>query len=160
MATSNHLGKTLYVATALPASNDAAGFEALTWVKANGLQTAPQFGITHTTTDVDDLESGFGKGIKDMGMGVESTMAFRDIGSTDAGQEDIKTQANGATGNISLKLVKGSGTDNAPVAGDPVTYAQGIAHSYQENKAEKGSFEGFMASFRQNEDTVKATEPV
>ena len=160
MTTGSHIGKTIYIAEALPATNDAAGFAALTWVKVNGVQTLPQLGVTHADIPVPDLQTGFTAGVKGAGTGNDSTMTFRKVAS-DAGQEDVKNRANagGTGGYASLKIVKGSGTAQAPVAGDPVQYAQGYLHSFVEIQGDDSSHEGFSVNFRQNDLTVDATEP-
>lgn len=160
MTTGSHIGKTIYVAEALPATNNAAGFEALTWVKVNGVQTLPQLGVTHSDIPVADLQTGFTSGIKGAGTGNDSTMTFRMVAS-DAGQEDVRNRANagGTGGAASIKIVKGSGADQAPATGDPVQYAQGYLHSYVEIQGDDSSHEGFSVNFRQNALTVDATEP-
>lgn len=158
--TGSHIGKTIYVAEAIPATNDASGFEALTWVKAEGVQTLPQLGVSHNNIDVPDLQTGFTQGIKGAGMGNDSTATFRDVPS-DAGQEDIRGLANagGTLGAGSIKIVKGSGTNQAPVTGDPVQYAQGYFHSYIEIQGDDSSHEGFSVNFKQNALTVDDVEP-
>jgi hypothetical protein len=160
--TNNHIGKTLYVAQALPATNDDTGFEALTWVQVKGLQVLPQLAITHGDIEVPDLATGFTTGLKGAATGVTSTMSFRKVAS-DAGQIDVKEQAEDGAGQMSIKIVTGSGTDSgdgpAPVEGDPVQYAQGICKDYQEIQGDSTTHEGFSVSFRQNAFTVDATEP-
>lgn len=160
--TRNNLGKTLFVAQALPATNDDAGFEALTWVQVKGLQVLPQLGISHADIEVPDLATGFTKTLKGAASGVESTMAFRNV-ANDAGQEDVEEQAVDAQGLISVKIVTGSGADTgdgpAPAAGDPVQYAQGTCKNYQEIQGDTTSHEGFTVAFRQNDFTVNAVEP-
>jgi hypothetical protein len=161
--TRSHIGKTIYVAQALPATNDNTGFEALTWVQAKGVQTLPQLGVTHAGIDVPDLGTGFTESVKGAATGVESQMSFRKVDS-DAGQIDIKEQSEDGQGLLSVKIVTGSGTDSgdgpAPVSGDAVQYAQGYVHSYQENQGDTTTHEGFTVTFRQNAVTVNATEPV
>ncbi|PHR93489.1 MAG: hypothetical protein COA78_32830 [Blastopirellula sp.] len=156
--TDTHIGQFLYIATALPATNNTAGFDTLTWVLVGGLQTLPQLGVSHSITDIEDLTSGFTSGAKGAAKGVDTSMTFREVAS-DTGQDNLKTVAESQGGLLSVKIVTGSGTDNAPVTGDPVEYAQGIAHSYQPNQGSLSSNEGFTASFRQNDFTVKGTEP-
>lgn len=160
--TRNHIGKTIFVAKALPATNDAAGFEALTWVQAKGNQSLPQLGISHADIEVPDLATGFTSVQKGAATGVESTMAFRKV-DADTGQADIKEQSEGKQGPLSVKIVTGSGVDDgdgpAPVAGDPVQYAQGIVKNYSENQGDTTTHEGFTAAFRQNALTIDATEP-
>ena len=159
MATENFIGQTLYVSAALPATNTAAGFEALTWTKAGGIQQLPQLGTSNAIIDVEDLQTGFTSGVKGAGSGNDSQMAFRDTGTPDDGQAIIKTAANGANGAMSIKIVEGSGTAQAPVSGDPVEYAQGFAHSYLFNQGNVSNHKGFTANFKQNALSVSATEP-
>lgn len=156
--TSNHIGKTVYQSSALPATNDTTGFEALTWVKVNGVQTLPQFGVTHSMTDVPDLQTGFTTATKGAAQGVDTNAVFRTVAS-DTGQGNLLTAAEDSDGPMSFKIVDGSGTDNAPATGDPVEYAQGILHSYQPNQGDNSTHEGFTVSFRQNDFTVVGTEP-
>ncbi|MEP1330557.1 hypothetical protein [Pseudophaeobacter sp.] len=156
--TQNHIGKTIWVADALPATNDAAGFEALPWVEAKGHITLPQLGVTHSMVDIPDLKSGFTSAVKGAGQGVDTTATFRQVDG-DAGQAKVVAQALDNDGALSVKIVNGSGADNAPVTGDPVEYAQGIGHSHQPNQGDNSSYEGFQIGFRQNDFTVTGTHP-
>lgn len=160
--TQNHIGKTIYVAKALPATNDAAGFAALTWVLVKGLITLPQLGTTHQMTDIPDLATGFESATKGAGKGVDTTMSFREV-DADPGQADLIEQADDNDGLLSVRIVSGTGAVGpdgpAPVTGDKVEYAQGIAHSHQPNQGDSSSYEGFSVGFRQNAKTVKATLP-
>jgi hypothetical protein len=116
--------------------------------------------VSHADIPVPDLQTGFTAGIKGAGTGNDSTMTFRMVAS-DAGQTDIRDLANagGTGGNCAIKIVKGSGTAQAPATGDPVQYAQGYVHSYVEIQGDDTSYEGFSVNFRQNDLTVDATEP-
>ena len=155
----NFIRDILFVAAALPATNNAAGFNALTWVKVNGIQMLPKFGMTHNVIDVDDLETGITTGEKGMASGVEATAVVREIAS-DTGQTTLRTQALDSTGTASFKIVrKPSGALNAPATGDKVEYAQGFLHTYEPNDNNGESFVGFTVSFRQNLATVYATQP-
>jgi hypothetical protein len=155
---SNNIGKTLYVAEALPATNDAAGFAALTWVKVNGVQSIGGIGITHAGIDIDDLQTGFTRQVKGAGAGTDSSMTFRNI-AADAGQLDVKGLAENKAGLGSIKIVKGSGTAEAPATGDPVRYAQGFFHSYLPNDDNVTSYDGWSVTFRNNAAAVDATQP-
>ena len=156
--TQNFIGQTIYVAEAYPSANTSTAFEALTWVKVEGLITLPQLGVTHSMIDVPDLQTGFTSAVKGAGQGVDTTATFRDV-PADAGQEDIKAAADSQAGILSVKIVDGSGTAQAPVSGDPVLYAQGIAHSHQPNQGDNASYEGFSVGFRQNAPTIVSAEP-
>lgn len=161
--TQNHIGDTIYVAKAYPATNDAAGFEALVWVQAKGNVTLPQLGVSHSMIDIPDLATGFTDAVKGAGQGVDTTMTFRDVDG-DTGQADVIAQADDNDGILCVKIVSGTGADTgdgpAPVAGDVVKYAQGIAHSHQPNQGDSSSYKGFQVGFRQKKPTVVATEPV
>ena len=158
MATQNNIGKTLYISAALPATNDDTGFEALTWTKVNGVQSLPQLGVSGANIDVPDLQTGFTAGVKGAMSGNESSCAFRTVAS-DTGQALVETTANSPNGDVSVKIVDGSGTNQAPVSGDPVQYAQGYFNSYLENQGDTTTHEGFSVSFKQNDFTVDDTEP-
>ena len=161
MATRNSIGKSIYFSAALPATNDAAGFEALTWVELEYPQTLPQFGVTNANIDVPDLKSGFTSGVKGAASGVDSQGSNRIEGSTLAtNQATFKALCDSAGGVCAIKIGTGSGAANALVAGDTVEYAAGYVHSYQENEATDSTHEGFVYNFKQNALTVKATEPV
>lgn len=158
MATDNHLGKTLYIATAAPATHDATGFEALSWTKVNGVQTMPQFGVSHASIDVPDLQTGTNNRVKGLQTGTDTTFQCRTVAS-DSGQGSCKTVANSADGIVSLKIGKGSGTGQALVSGDPVQYATGFLHSYREMQPTTTTHEGFEVTFSQNGLPVEDTEP-
>jgi len=160
MNTGSHIGKTIYVAPAAPATNDTAGFEALTWTKVDGVQTLPQFGISNADIPVGDLQTGFTSGVKGAGTGNDSTCSFRDVAG-DAGQAQARSLADapGTGGTASVRIVKGSGPDQAPATGDPVEYAHGYLHSYIRNQGDDSSHEGFSVNFRQNAFTVEDVMP-
>lgn len=160
MSTRNHIGKSIFFSATLPATNDAAGFEALTWTELEHPQTLPQFGITHANIDVEDLKSGFTKGVKGAASGVDSQGSCRIVGSELAtGQATFAALCKAAGGNVALKIGTGSGASGALVADDPVVYAQGYVHSYQENQATVSAYEGFVYNFKQNEPEVVDAEP-
>lgn len=158
MATDNQIGKTLYIATAAPATHDATGFEALSWTQVKGVQTGPQFGVSHASIDVPDLQTGENSRVKGLQTGVDTSFTCRTVDS-DTGQASCKTVAESADGIVSLKLGKGSGTDQALTSGDPVQYATGFLHSYREIQPTTSSHEGFEVTFSQNGVTIVDTEP-
>jgi hypothetical protein len=162
MTTSNQIGLTLYGVAGVPATNDAAGFEALTFVQLKQTQLLPSFGVTHGNIDVSDLGTGFTSGVKGAATGNDTTFTFHGTGA-DTGIATAIVAANGQDGLYSLKIVRGSGTDAgdgpAPVAGDVVSYAQGYLHTLALNPKDDSSFEGGTINFKQNDVTVNATEP-
>ena len=159
MSTNSHIGKSVFFSTALPATNDAAGFEALTWVKVEGFQGGAQFGFDHADIDVPDLESGLTPRLKGMGTGAASTLSFRKVASDTNGQGGLKTLADGSGTVGSIKIGRGSGAAGALETGDPVEYAQGYFKSYTKMEASGTTHEGFSVVFQQNAPDVEATEP-
>mgnify|MGYP003645724085 CR=1 FL=1 len=160
MATRNNIGKTIFFSAVLPATNDAAGFEALTFVELEFPQTLPQFGVSNANIDVADLKTGFTKGTKGAASGVDSQGSERINASALAtNQATFKALCDSAGGSCALKIGTGSGADAALVTGDPVEYAAGYVHSYQENQATDSTHEGFVYNFKQNALTVKAAQP-
>lgn len=162
--TTNFIGAALYIAKALPATNDAAGFEALSWVRINGLVSGPQFGFSHDVVDIPDLGTGFQDAVKGMGSGTDTSFAFRDIVG-DTGQADVEEKAFDNDGSASLKLVvtpTGPDAGNGPevASGDEVQYSQGFLHSFEPNEPTAGSYTGATCGFRARRKPVKATEPV
>ena len=155
--TDTHLGKQVWIASGVPATNDATGFEALTWVRVNGFVGGFQLGFTANNIDVPDLAEGITLGAKGMRSGQDSTGSFKDVAS-DTGQANIKTYANNETTEHSLKIISASVSSTAQT-GDAVQYAQGYFHSVLENEISGDGYEGFGVNFKQNAATVNATEP-
>ena len=157
--TNNHIGKSVFFSTELPATNDAAGFEALNWVKIEGFQGGAQFGFDNADIDIPDLQSGTNKRTKGLGTGAASTLSFRRVAADTAGQGGIKTLADGVSTVGSIKVVRGSGAAGAPETGDPVQYAQGYYKSFMLMEASGTTHEGFSVVFQQNEPHVDAEQP-
>lgn len=156
--TENHLGKSVYISAALPATNNAAGFEALSWTQVNGYQSGLAFGLTHAGIDVPDVLTGITTELKGAGKGRASTLAFRRVAS-DTGQALAETTAADDDGLVSIKIGKGSGTAGALDTGDRVEYAQGYLSDFTTVEANTTTHEGFTVKFQQNAATVTATEP-
>jgi hypothetical protein len=159
MATNNYIGRRLFISAAAPTTYDATGYEALTWTEIKGLVSGPQFGFTHDTINIPDLTSGLRDAVKGMAQGQDTQFACRDTNDSDPGQAIVFAQAVDNDGNVSLKLARGSGTDNALSPGDKVEYCWGFLHSYLENQATEDSYEGFVVSFRARVRKINATEP-
>jgi len=155
--TNTHLGKQVFIATGIPATNDAAGFVALTWVRINGFVGGFQLGFTASNVDIPDIAVGITLGAKGMRSGNDSTASFRNVAS-DTGQTNIKGYADDATSAHSVKIIS-AGAGAVAETGDPVQYAQGYYHSFIENEIAEGGYEGFSVNFKQNAPTVNATQP-
>ena len=148
MSTSD-IGTAVAIATGAPATQDKAGFEALTWVVINGIQEAPTFGTTHADIDVVDLGTGFTTGLKGAETGVADSLMFREVVS-DAGQAAVLAAAR-ARGEYSLRTIDPTTT--------VYTYASGIVKDYVPNKTKTNSFAGASVTFRPNAVPVITTEP-
>jgi len=158
MSTRTHIGKQVWIATALPATNDAAGFEALNWVRVNGFTGGLQLGFEAENIDIPDIASGITLGAKGMRSGIDSEMSFRRIEGGDAGQDALKAAADGCSSVGAIKII--SADCNSPAEeGDRVQYAQGYFHSFKEMEIEEGGYEGASVNFKQNRPTIEATEP-
>jgi len=155
--TKTHLGKQVWAATGVPATNDDSGFEALTWVRVNGFVGGFQLGFTASNVDIPDIASSITLGAKGMRSGNDSTASFRNVAS-DTGQTNVKGYADDATSAHSLKIISAA-TGVAAETGDAVQYAQGYFHSFLENEIAEGGYEGFAVNFKQNAATVNGTEP-
>lgn len=155
--TRTHLGKQVWIATGVPATNDAAGFEALTWVRVNGFVGGLQLGFSANNIDIPDMGSAITLGAKGMRSGNDSTINFRNVAS-DTGQTNIRTYANDSTSAHSIKVISAA-IDAVAETGDPVQYAQGYFHSFTENEISEDGYEGFSVNFKQNAPTINATEP-
>ena len=155
--TKTHLGKQVFAAAGIPATNDDTGFEALTWVRVNGFVGGLQLGFTSNNVDIPDIAEGITLGAKGMRIGNDSTASFRNVAS-DTGQTNVKGYANGSTTAHSVKVIS-AGAGVAAEAGDAVQYAQGYFHSVLENEIAEGGYEGFDVNFKQNAATVNGTEP-
>ena len=152
-----HIGQTVYHAAAVPATNTKAGFEALTWVLVSGTASAPVFATTRGMVEVKDLQTGFVTNEKGNLTGVATSFAAREL-LADVGQIAVKLAASVST-QTSVKVVTGTGTDNAPVAGDAVEYAQGNVYDVVPNEKNDTTNVGFSVSFMQNAVTVVDVQP-
>ena len=148
MSTSD-IGTAVAIATGAPATNDKAGFEALTWVVINGIIEAPTFATTHSAIDVPDLATGFTTGLKGAETGVASSLVWRTI-AADAGQTAV----------IAAALARATYSIRTIEPGAAVyKYAQGIIMDYEPNKPTVSSFEGGQVMFRPNAQGVVTTAP-
>ena len=155
--TKTHIGKQVFAAAGIPATNDDTGFEALTWVRVNGFVGGFQLGFEANNIDIPDLAEGITLGAKGMRSGNDSTASFRNVAS-DTGQTNVKGYANDASSAHSVKIIS-AGVNVDAATGGAVQYAQGYFHSFLENEIAEGGYEGFSVNFKQNAATVNGTEP-
>lgn len=123
-----NIGTTLAVSASLPATEDVAGYGALTYTLVNGVGSIPEFGPEYevlTFTEVADGINRKAHGAVDFGGG---SIAYRVI-EADAGQGILKT-AMDAQNTISVKITRASGL---------IEYFQGIVTSNRTSEASSGN---------------------
>lgn len=148
---SNYIGTRTFFAAGTPATFNKAGYEALTWVEADGRSVAPMPGMDTSMTEVPDL-NGLTKVEKGASIGRVSELAFREIDG-DLGQAAIRTySARGYGADISVKVVLPSGANNH-------IYMTGQLFGLMENEGNNESYRGFTVNFQQNYDEVRTTPP-
>lgn len=92
----------LFVSATLPATYDAAGYNALTWTEVNEVTTIPAYGATVELVTHQPLKTGVTekyKGFKNYGS-VAAEAAYE---SADAGQDILRANVNAFT-NIAIKI--------------------------------------------------------
>ena len=162
----SHIGTTVYYSATLPATNTAAGFEALTWIQITRPVSAPRFGVEHNTVTA-ELLSGFSDQARGAGRGRTTEMMFSDDvtnGVRATGQAGIRAIAAAGGGDVALKVGRGSGSPLADgglalVEGDPVEYAVGFVHSLTSTEKTAGAYLGFSMGFTQRLIEVYDNEP-
>lgn len=151
----NHLNKAIFIASAHPATHDAAGFAALTWVQVNGLQILPQLGRTHDVNYVDDLTAGEKVPVKGAAQGQDTTGTHYTV-EGDQGQVNLKNACDDGSGVIAVRIVQLDGPDAAPTTGNKVEFAKGLARSFLPNQGDSSNHDGFTWQFAQHGTTVAA----
>lgn len=111
MAYESSVGAYIEVSAALPATEDQAGYEALTWTKVNGLTNLGEFSKVWSMATAVLLDSGLTiKRKSSFDNGSLAAQMLRDI--SDAGQGILSTAADSSNGLISIKVVEPDGTIN------------------------------------------------
>lgn len=140
----NDIGTTIEAVLALPATFDATGFAALTFVKINGLVSIGEMGDDHASIPVPDLETGRSKTMKGELTGTTSPLVFREI-KNDAGQSLAKT-ITASRDECSFKITEPNGD---------VYYLAGVAMSYKRSERSVSSYAGFSFQITNNYDLVE-----
>jgi len=136
---STNIGTTLSIATGAPATEDATGYNALTWVKIVGVLTVPQIGDTQGDVTSSLLETGRVKhsnGEKTIG---NLTITVKDE-SPDAGMTAVIAAA-GAGTTHSFKAAYANGTTKQ---------FYGLVANYQVNEASTSTEAGAQFEIRPN----------
>lgn len=152
-----HKGKQVWLASGRPATNDAAGFEGLTWVRLNGYTGGLQLKMDGSSAEVEDLALGVTLSGRGMDSGVASEITFRRIASDD-GQTLVGTITATCSGAASVKVISAA-CGSAPATGDPVEYAQGYLMGAGGNEIAGSEAVLGMVTFKQELPSVAATQP-
>ena len=152
-----HKGKQVWLASARPATNDAGGFEALSWVRLTGYVGGLALGMEGSSVEAEDVAMGLNLSGRGLDAGKESEISYRRVDS-DAGQALVDTITATCDGAASIKVIAAA-CNSAAQAGDPVSYAQGYLMGSGDNEITGGDPDQGMVTFKQELQPVKATEP-
>lgn len=132
-----NIGTIISVSTALPATEDSAGYAALTYTEVKGVASIPEIGPAASIVSQADLKDGIVRkahGEIDNGGG---TLQMREV-SADTGQGMLKTAQSGQA-TISCKITR---------ANAKVEYFQAIVASYRKSEAGTGNFAGISVDLQ------------
>lgn len=155
MATT-HIGTKIAIATGRPATNDQAGFEALTWVEmTEGLVSIGAIGDTSETVTVPDMTTGRNMTLKGSVTGDTVNIAVSRqrataTGALDAAQAAIKAAAKAGCGEYSLRIVEPDcGAQNGITQ-----YVCGQIGNWKETERSTTSYAGFTFDVMVNYEPV------
>lgn len=143
--TTTHIGTTIAIATGRPATMDAAGFAALTWVTMPaGLVTFGAVGDTNETITVQDVTQGRNKTLKGAVTGDTVNVAVSRLrnsttGALDAAQAAFKAAATALCGEYSVRIVE----PNCGAQNGVTTYIAGQIGNWKSNEISTSSYAGF-----------------
>lgn len=149
----NHIGTKLAIATGRPATQDAAGYAALTWVEApDGIVSIGAVGDTNETITVPDVTTGRNMTLKGAKTGdvVNVALSRKRVASTGAltaSQLAFKAAAQAAGGEYSYRVTE-AGT------GGMIQYFTGAVMNWKENERTTSSYAGFTFDVAINYDVV------
>ena len=132
-----NIGTTISVSAAQPATQDSAGYAALTYTEVTGVASIPEIGPASAIVSQADLKDGIVRkahGEIDNGGG---TLQMREV-AADTGQGLLKTAQSGQT-TISCKVTRANGK---------IEYFQAIVASYRKSEAGTGNFAGISVDLQ------------
>lgn len=153
-----HKGKQVWISSARPATNDAAGFEALSdWTRLTGYVGGLALGMEGSSVEAEDIALGLTLTARGLEAGKESEISYRRVDS-DAGQALIDTILATCDGSGSVKVIAGA-CDAAAATGDPVEYAQGYFMGGGGNEITGSDPAHGIVTFKQELPSVNAAQP-
>ena len=150
-----HIGTKIAIATGVPATNNLAGFEGLTWVEMDaGLVSVGAVGDTNETVSVPDVSTGRNMTLKGAVTGDTVNIAVSrkrvaNTGALDAAQAAMKAAAKAGCGEYSLRITEAD-------CGLPgvVQYIAGQVGNWKETERTTTSYAGFTFDFMINYEPV------
>ena len=142
--TLTNIGTSLFVSTSAPATEDQAGYEALTWIEVLGVSSIGEVGASHNMLNHTDIKSGDvrkGHGEKNNG---DPAVQYRAI-EGDAGQQALKTALD-TLSTISVKILRASGLTQ---------YSQGLVSGATTNEASASSVYAKSSTLALNNSIVE-----
>ena len=149
----NHIGSKLAIATGRPATQDAAGYAAMTWVEApDGLVSFGAVGGTNETIAVPDVSTGRNMTLKGAITGDTVNVALSRkrvaaTGALTASQAAFKAAALAQGGEYSYRITE-------PGTGGMVQYITGAPMNWKETERTTSSYAGFTFDVAINYDPV------
>lgn len=132
-----NIGAELHLSASLPATEDIAGYGALTFTEVTGVASLPEIGPSSNIVSQADLKDGIlrkAHGERDFGGG---DVQLREV-MGDAGQALMNT-AQDDESIISVKVVRPTGL---------IQYFQAIVGSFRRSEATTGNFAGIISSLQ------------
>jgi len=146
-----YIGAKLAIATGLPATIDAAGFAALTWVEADvGIVSIGAIGDTHETVTEPDLTIGRNKTLKGAVTGDIVTIAcsrkVQASGQLTVAQAAFIAAAKAKQGDYSFRVIEEGGY--------PIHYIGGPVMNAKNTEMTTSSYAGFSVDVADNTGEV------
>jgi len=136
----NDIGLTVAIATGVPDTFDAAGFEALTWVEIVHPITVGEIGDDHESIAVPNLTTGRTRTIKGAAVGATIPFTFGQ-NKADVGQIAVKAACATAGGEYSFRVTNLAGDDE---------YISGVPMSFKRSERSSSSYAGIAFSVSMN----------
>lgn len=143
----NDIGTLVAIAPGAPATNNQAGFEALSFTNIAGMVSVGELGDDQELITVPDLTIGRNISIKGAKTGTNIPINYRNVAG-DAGQALVKSESDELRGESSLRVTDADGN---------VTYIYGPVTGHKRLERSITSYEGFTASIAVNNTPVEVS---
>ena len=148
----NYIGFTLKAALGAPATDDQAGYDALTYVTVKGFSMVPTNRFTTNDIDTEDVETGIIQGQKGGGTGDNQVIGFHTNNGTDGHAEMALWGGFSQDDQVTFQVISKDGT--------AASYLTGILRNYKPKEGTITNDDGFTVEFRQNRQALVGTPTV